>query len=325
MAKIKDNKILNATKVNLANIQREAQTLKIDELGYIAKRKLRKKINRKKRLSRSVSGDIILFTILFAFGLFSAYPLIFTVANAFKPLDEIFIFPPKLLPRSFTFDNFVDLFNLIGNSRTPISRFLFNTVFITLLGTIGHVIIASLCAYPLAKHKFPGRTIISILIIYSLMFSSYVTSIPNYMIISWLGLIDTHFAIIIPAIGYTLGIFLMKQFMESIPSELLEAAKIDGAGEYAIFWRIVMPLVKPAWLTLIILLFQSLWGADGGSYIFTDSLKPLSFALSQVVSGGVARTGAATAVSVVMLIVPITVFMISQSRIIDTMAHSGLK
>ncbi|HPN90947.1 MAG TPA: carbohydrate ABC transporter permease, partial [Bacilli bacterium] len=222
-------------------------------------------------------------------------------------------------------DNFVDLFNLIGNSRIPVSRFLFNTVFITLAGTVGHVIIASLCAYPLAKHRFPGRRLISALIIYSLMFSSHVTGIPNYMIISWLGLIDTPFAIIIPAIGYTLGLFLMKQFMETIPTELLEAAKIDGAGEYKIFWKIVMPLVKPAWLTLIILLFQSLWGADGGSYIFTDSLKPLSFALSQVVAGGVARTGAASAVSVVMLIVPITVFMISQSRIIDTMAHSGLK
>lgn len=321
----KESPILSATKSNLESIQREAQSLKIDDLNFIARQKLRRKIKRKKRLSRSVGGDIALFTVLFAFGLFSAYPLIFTICNAFKPLDEIFIFPPKLFPKSFTFDNFVDLFNLIGNSRIPVSRFLFNTVFITLAGTVGHVIIASLCAYPLAKHRFPGRRLISALIIYSLMFSSHVTGIPNYMIISWLGLIDTPFAIIIPAIGYTLGLFLMKQFMETIPTELLEAAKIDGAGEYKIFWKIVMPLVKPAWLTLIILLFQSLWGADGGNYIFTDSLKPLSFALSQVVAGGVARTGAASAVSVVMLIVPITVFMISQSRIIDTMAHSGLK
>lgn len=321
----KESQILRATKNNLESIQREAQSLKIDELNFIARRKLRRKIKRQKRLSRSLGGDIALFTVLFAFGLFSAYPLVFTISNAFKPLDEIFIFPPKLFPRSFTFDNFIDLFNLIGNSRIPVSRFLFNTVFITLLGTVGHVIIASLCAYPLAKHRFPGRRLISALIIYSLMFSSHVTGIPNYMIISWLGLIDTQFAIIIPAIGYTLGLFLMKQFMETIPNELLEAAKIDGAGEYTIFWKIVMPLVKPAWLTLIILLFQSLWGADGGSYIFTDALKPLSFALSQVVAGGVARTGAASAVSVVMLIVPITVFMISQSRIIDTMAHSGLK
>ncbi|MFA7435613.1 MAG: ABC transporter permease subunit [Bacilli bacterium] len=320
-----ESKIIQATKSNLESIQREAQTLKIDNLNFAEYRRLQRRIKKQKRLSRSLGGDIALFTVLFAFGLFSAYPLIFTIANAFKPLDEIFIFPPKLFPRSFTLDNFVDLFNLVGNSRIPISRFLFNTVFITLLGTVGHVIIASLCAYPLAKHKFPGRGLITALVIYSLMFSSHVTGIPNYMMISWLGLLDTPFAIVIPAIGYTLGLFLMKQFMETIPTELLEAAKIDGAGEYTIFWKIVMPLVKPAWLTLIILLFQSLWGADGGSFIFTDSLKPLSYALSQVVSGGVARTGAASAVTVIMLIVPITVFMISQSRIIDTMAHSGIK
>jgi ABC-type glycerol-3-phosphate transport system permease component len=319
------NKMLAATKASLELIQSEAQNLKIDELSFLARRKLQRKIRRHRRLSRSVGGDIVLGVILFSFGLFSAYPLLFTICNSLKPLDEIFIFPPKLFPKSFTLDNFADLFNLIGNSRIPFSRFLFNTVFITLAGTIGHVLIASLCAYPLAKHKFPGRTLVSTLVIYSLMFSSQVTSIPNYMIVSWLGLLDTPLAIIIPAIGYTLGLFLMKQNMEVIPVELLDAAKIDGASEYRIFWEIVMPLVKPAWLTLVVLLFQSLWGADGGSYIFTDALKPLSYALGQIVAGGIARTGAATAVSVVMLIVPITVFMISQSRIIDTMAHSGIK
>ena len=117
----------------------------------------------------------------------------------------------------------------------------------------------------------------------------------------------------------------MRQFMTIVPDELLEAAKIDGANEFTIFWKIVMPLVKPAWLTLIILLFQNLWGVDGGSYIFTENLKPLSYALSQIVSGGVARTGTAAAVTVIMLIVPITVFIINQSKMLETMAHSGIK
>jgi len=157
------------------------------------------------------------------------------------------------------------------------------------------------------------------------MFSAAVTAIPSYMIISWLGLIDTQLAIIIPAFGFTLGLFLMRQFMNVIPNELLEAAKIDGASEYQIFFRIVMPLVKPAWLTLIILLFQQLWGTDGGSYIFTENLKPLSYALSQIVAGGVARTGTAAAVTVIMLIVPISVFIFNQTKMLETMAHSGLK
>jgi len=187
------------------------------------------------------------------------------------------------------------------------------------------VFLASLCAYPLAKHHFPGRHLINQLVVYSLMFSVAVTQIPTYMIISWLGLIDSQWAIIIPAWGFTLGLFLMRQFMVTIPNELLEAAKIDGANEYQSFMYIVMPLVKPAWLTLIILLFQQLWGTDGGSYIFTENLKPLSYALRQIVAGGIARTGTAAAVTVIMLIVPLSVFIINQTKMLDTMAHSGLK
>ena len=263
--------------------------------------------------------------MLLLFGLFSAYPLIFTITNSLKGFDEIFVFPPRLFPRNITFTNFVDLFNLIGNTQIPISRYFVNTLTITLFGTIGHVFLASLCAYPLAKHKFPGRHLINQLVVYSLMFSAAVTQIPSYMIISWLGLIDTQLAIIIPAWGFTLGLFLMRQFMETVPNELLEAAKIDGANEYQTFFKVVMPLVKPAWLTLIILLFQQLWGTDGGNYIFTENLKPLSYALRQIVAGGVARTGTAAAVTVIMLVVPLTVFIINQTKMLDTMAHSGLK
>lgn len=295
------------------------------KLSLTKHKSLKRKSKRKKRLSRSWQGDVILSIVLIGFAIFSAYPLVFTIANSFKPLDEIFIFPPKLLPRNFTWDNFNDLFNLIGNTRIPISRYFFNTIFITVIGVAGHVLLAALSAYPLAKHEFPGKTIINQLIIYSLMFSTLVLAVPNYLVISWLGLIDTHWAIIIPAWGFTLGLFLMRQFMTTIPTELLEAAKIDGAGEFRIFFQVVMPLVKPAWLTVIILLFQQLWSTDGGAFIFTENLKPLSYALQQIVRGGIARTGTAAAVAVIMLIVPITVFIFSQTRIIDTMAHSGLK
>lgn len=303
----------------------EFSDLKKLENNWVAKRRLRKMRKGSARLSRSWQGDLFLSIILIGFALFSAYPLVFTIANAFKPLDELFLFPPKLFPSRIVFDNFSSLFNLMSNSSTPISRYLFNTIFITLIGTTGHIILAAMCAYPLAKHNFPGKAFLNQLIIYSLMFSGAVTTIPNYIIISELGLIDSHWAIILPSFGYTLGLFLMRQFMVTIPNELIEAAKIDGASELQIFWKIVMPMVKPAWLTVLILLFQSLWSNDGGSFIFTDNLKPLSYALSQIVAGGVARTGEAAAVTVIMLIVPITVFVISQSRIIDTMSHSGLK
>ncbi|HNZ50126.1 MAG TPA: carbohydrate ABC transporter permease [Bacilli bacterium] len=300
------------------------QDLKVQELEwYKQKRKFKK--YRRVRLSRSWVGDIFVVLVLVLFGSFSAYPLVYTISNSLKGLDEIFVFPPRLFPRNVTFRNFVDLFNLIGNTQIPISRYFINTLTITLFGTAGHVLLSSLCAYPLSKHRFPGRHLINQLVVYSLMFSAAVTAIPSYMIISWLGLIDTQLAIIIPAFGFTLGLFLMRQFMNVIPNELLEAAKIDGASEYQIFFRIVMPLVKPAWLTLIILLFQQLWGTDGGSYIFTENLKPLSYALSQIVAGGVARTGTAAAVTVIMLIVPISVFIFNQTKMLETMAHSGLK
>ena len=289
------------------------------------KKQVKNKKYRRVRLSRSWYGDLILFIFLFGFGLFSAYTLVIAICNAFKPLNELFIFPPKLFPRNFTLDNFADLFNLMNDSQIPISRYFLNTIWITLAGTVGHVILASLCAYPLAKHKFVGKKILNQLIVYSLMFSTAVTAIPTYMIISKLGLLDTQWSIIIPAWGYTLGLFLMRQFMTNIPNDLLEAAKIDGANEFTIFWKVVMPMVKPAWLTLIILLFQQLWGTDGGNYIFTENLKPFSYALSQIVSGGIARTGTAAAVTVIMLIIPITVFVINQSKMLETMASSGIK
>lgn len=252
-------------------------------------------------------------------------PLVYAINNAFKPLDEIFLFPPKLFVRNPTMGNFTDLINLLGNSWVPFSRYIFNTVFITGMGIVGHVLLASAAAYPLAKHKFPGGKFLFQMVVLSLMFTAAVTAIPNYMIMSWIGLIDTYWAVIVPAFAFPLGLYLMKQFMEQIPDALLEAAKIDGASEYRIFWTIVMPNVKPAWLTLIILLFQMLWGSDGNGFIYSEQLKSLHYAANQIVQGGVARAGVGAAVALILMSVPITLFVFSQSRILETMATSGMK
>lgn len=266
-----------------------------------------------------------MFSFLVIVGTFMALPLVYAINNAFKPLDEIFLFPPRLFVRNPTLDNFSDLFQLLGDSWVPFSRYIFNTVFITGMGIIGHVLLASAAAYPLAKHKFPGRGPMFQVVVLSLMFTPAVTAIPNYMIMSWLGLVNTYWAIIIPAFSYSLGLYLMKQFMEQIPDALLEAAKIDGASEYRIFWSIVMPNVKPAWMTLIILLFQMLWGADNSSFIYSEELKTLNYAANQIVLGGIARAGVGAAVALLLMSVPITVFVFSQSQIIETMATSGMK
>lgn len=256
---------------------------------------------------------------------FMALPLFYTVFQAFKPLDEIFIFPPQFLPRHPTVENFYDLFILMGQSWVPISRYLFNSLIIVALGTAGNVLFGSLCAYALAKHNFPGKRLINELILLSLMFAGAVLLIPHYLTMSYLGWINTYAAVIVPAWAATLGVFLLRNFMEHMVHDtLLEAARIDGATEFQCYWRVVMPIVKPAWLTLIILSFQQLWADQGALFLYAEQLKPLPYALSQIIGGGVGRAGVAAAVTVILMAVPITVFVINQSQIVETMGTSGI-
>lgn len=278
-----------------------------------------------RRRNRSLMGDIGLTLVLVFFGLFSLFPLIFTVVNAFKPLSEIFIIPPKMTVENPTLNNFFDLATIVESFNVPLSRYIFNTGVITVLGNFGTVLLGSMAAFPLAKYTFPGSKLMSNIIVYALMFNASVTAIPNYLIMSKLGMIDTYWAVILPAIGSTLGLYLMKNFMVQIPDEMLEAAKIDGAGEFKTYWSVVMPLCKPAWITLIILSFQQMWGTTGGVFIYTEELKPVTYVLQQLVSGGISRTGVSSAISFIMLLVPITVFVLSQSNVIETMATSGVK
>lgn len=277
------------------------------------------------RRNRSIGGDLGLMILLGGFALFSAYPLLYVINNAFKPMSEIFLFPPKLFVQNPTFNNFYDLSTIIGNSWVPFSRYIFNTLLITVLGTFGTVFLGTMAAYPLAKYKFPGSQIMSNIIVYALMFNASVTAIPNYIIMSKLGMVNTYWAVILPVIGSTLGLYLMKNFIVQIPMALIESAKIDGASEIRVFWTVIIPLCKPAWITLGILSFQTLWGATGGNFIYSENLKPISYSLSQIIGGGIARTGVASVVSLIMMVVPVTVFVISQSNVIETMATSGMK
>lgn len=291
----------------------------------ISNMKVMRRSKKKKRINRSRVGDFFLFLFLLVSSILSILPLIMIVNNAFKPLDEIFKFPPTIFVVNPTLNNFADLGVVLGTSLVPFSRYLFNTVYVTILGTFGHVIVASMCSYVLSRYNVPGGKVIFSLIVYALMFPSSVTATPNYIILNWLGLIDTHWSIVLPVIGGTLGLFLMKQFMDQISMEYIESAKLDGAGEFKIYWSIVMPLVKPAWITLVILNFQSLWNTYGSTTIYREDLKMLSYAINQIASAGVARTGTLNAVQLVMIIVPIAVFIFSQSNVMETMAHSGMK
>ncbi len=285
----------------------------------------RKKLIKKRKPNRSIAGDFFLYLFLVCMALVMAFPLIYTVSNALKPLDELFKFPPRILAQNPTLDNFSDLFVTMGKSWVSFSRYLFNTVFITVVGTAGHLIIASMGAFVLSKYDFPGSQAFFKLVTVAMMFTYMVTQIPNYLILNKLGWIDTYWAIIIPAFASPMGLFLMKQFMEGLPMSLVEAAKIDGANEWRVFSGIVMPNVKPAWMTLIIFSVRDLWNNKAGTFIYSEEKKTLVFAMGQIQGGGIARTGQAAAVMVVLMIVPIVTFILSESQILETMASSGLK
>lgn len=285
----------------------------------------RKKLIKKRKPNRSIAGDFFLYLFLVCMALVMAFPLIYTVSNALKPLDELFKFPPRILAQNPTLDNFSDLFVTMGKSWVSFSRYLFNTVFITVVGTAGHLMIASMGAFVLSKYDFPGSQAFFKLVTVAMMFTYMVTQIPNYLILNKLGWIDTYWAIIIPAFASPMGLFLMKQFMEGLPMSLVEAAKIDGANEWRVFSGIVMPNVKPAWMTLIIFSVRDLWNNRAGTFIYSEEKKTLVFAMGQIQGGGIARTGQAAAVMVVLMIVPIVTFILSESQILETMASSGLK
>lgn len=275
--------------------------------------------------ARGPVGKAVNFLLLCVIGVFMALPLVLVVGNAFKPLDELFVWPPRLFPQHPTLDNFRNISALMSDSWIPMSKYIFNTVFVTLASTVLHVLAASMAAYVLEKRDFPLKKFLFRLVVISLMFSSAVTQIPSYLIMAGLHWVDTYWSLVIPPIASAIGLYLMKQFMCNLPNALLESARIDGASELRIFWRIVMPLVRPAWLTLIIFSFQTTWGTTGGSYIFSENLKTLSYALNQILKGGLARAGAGSAVSLIMIVPPVLVFVFTQRNILQTMANSGMK
>ena len=262
--------------------------------------------NHKVVFARSAGGDAGITVMLVLLGAFMFLPMVYVVMQSLKPLDELWMYPPRFFVMSPSLKNFGDLFSLMNISWVPFTRYIFNTVFTSVMGTFGHLFIASLAAYT--------------------MFHSTVTGITSFIIMSAFGWLDTYLAIIVPAWGSTLGLYLMKQFMDTnVPDTVLESARLDGSGELRTYWIIAMPMVKPAWLTLIVYSFQGLWNAGASMYIHSEQLKSLNYAIGQITAGGIKRAGASAAAQVVMMLVPILVFVFSQSNIVETMGSSGMK
>ena len=279
-----------------------------------------------RRQSHSVGGDIFLFSILFLIGAFMVLPFVYAISQSLKPMEELFVFPPKFFVKKPTIDNFANLLLRTNNMWVPLERYLVNSIWVTIVSTAGGVLLAAMAAYPLAKFKFPGSNFISTMMTLALLFVYDVTAVPTYVILNELRLLDTQWALILPAMASTLGLYLIKQFMSQIPTGLIEAAMIDGAGTWRQFWTIIMPNTKPAVITAIILTFQAVWNRDSSSLIYTEQSKNLPALFRQITATStVATAGISAAVGVIMMLPPIIVFIYSQSRMIETMAHSGLK
>ncbi len=283
--------------------------------------------NQMKRYTRSKAGNFFYFLFLFAAGVFSLLPMIYCVVTSFKPLDELLVFPPTLFTvKRPTLSNYSALPDLISSLSVPLSRYIFNTVFIAAVGTALTVVFSAMAAFVLSKTDIKYKGIIFTVIQFALLFNTYTLAIPQYIIYSQLRVINTYFVYLFPTLASSMGVFLMKQYMDGyVPDALIEAAHIDGADWFRIFSRIIIPIIKPCVLTLTLFTFLGLWNVQSVGTIFSEQLKTLPTVMSTIAAGGLARTGSSMATSVIMMIPPVLVYLISQSSIKETMSSAGIK
>ncbi len=278
-----------------------------------------------KQAGRKIGGTVAIFVFLLLLGTFMALPIYLACVMSIKPVHELFVFPPKLYVIDPTLDNFKDMFATLSDMWVPFSRYVFNSVFVTVCVTVAQCVFASMAAFVLAKCKFPGNKFLNSVIVVSLLYQSNVIYIMQYIVMAQLGMINTYWALILPSVASPMCLYLMRQSMTTIPDAMIEAAKVDGANMFTICWKIVLPNQKPALMTMIIFAFQAAWNIQGGTLVYKESLKTLPTVVQQAASSGLARAGVAMAAAVFMLIPPIVIFMLAQKNVIETMAHSGIK
>ncbi len=288
-------------------------------------RKMERSKGSNKQVGKSWKRDIWIFILLLVMGLFMIFPIYLSVVNSIKPINEFFIMPPKLYAMEPTTDNFRDLFVVANDSWVPFSRNIFNSIFVTVAATLFEVFFASTAAFILAKCRFPGAAALNKIIVIALLFNSQVTYIMQYIVMAKLNMINTYWALILPLIPSSMGLYLMRQSIGQIPDAMIEAAKVDGANLLRICWGIVIPNSKPALMTIIIFQFQAAWNATGGTLVYDEALKTIPVVVQQIAAAGIARQGAIYAAAVVLMIPPLAIFIAAQSQVMETMAHAGMK
>lgn len=274
-------------------------------------------------------GQIKFYILLLPLAVVMSIPVIFVLLSAFKPMEELFKFPPTIFPRNWTMENFSKMFSAMSANLVPASRYIFNTLIITVLTVVLCVVFSVFAGYVLSKSKLKIKKLLFEINTAAMMFVPVAVSIPRYIIIVRLGLYDSFLSNILPIVAVPVGLFLLKQFIDQIPDALLEAARIDGASEFRIIMRIVFPLLKPPIATVALLSFQSAWGNVEASNLFIDdeTLKSFAYFMTTFQSGnmGIAGTGVSAASALVMFVPNLIIFIVLQSKVMDTMATSGIK
>ena len=277
-------------------------------------------------VNRSKFGTFMIFLFLIALSAFMMFPFIYSVMQSLKPYEEIFAFPPRFFVENPSFENYLNLFRLADSLFVPFSRYVFNSVSVAVIGTAVYVLIASMASYSLAFGSFKGRSLLSDLIVKALLFTSPVTAVAQYLIIAKLHMLNTYFALLLPILAMPFGVFLMRQFLvQMIPISLIEAARIDGCSEFHLLWAVVMPVVKPAIMTLILFTFQNLWNNTGASFIYDESHKVLPTVMNELIAGGISRAGEGAAATILLMLPPVIIFFLTQRQVLETMAASGIK
>lgn len=266
-----------------------------------------------------------MFFFLSLIGAFMILPFVYSIVQSVKPIEEIFVFPPRFFVRRPTIGNFSELFRLANTLWVPFSRYFMNSLTVSVIVTTVHVVVSSMAGFALAKFKFPFSKILFEIVVVALLFTGDVIGVMRYLILAKIGMIDTVWSLLLPSIAAPLGLFLMTQFMKSIHNAMIEAAQIDGASTFYMLWHVIMPNSKPAWMTLIIFSFQSVWNMTGSNYVYSEQLKLLPTVFSQIASSGIARVGVGAASAVLMMALPMITFLFAQSQIMQTMSHSGIR
>lgn len=287
--------------------------------------KLLEKVRRK--LKKVTPGWVIVYILMITLAVITSLPLVYMVVTAFKPIEELLRFPPRFFVRRPTLTNFSDLFTTLDSQTVPFTRYLFNSVFTTVISVVLTLLICSMGAYAIEKVRMKGSKFFSGLIVSALMFSPPAAQIPIYMIVARTGMLNTYWALIVPALATPMYFFLIKQFVSQLPEPLMESARLDGASEFRILFSIVVPAIKSALATVTVFAFIANWNNAGGSviYITDQAMKTLPYALSTITSGGLARAGAAAAASLLITLPTIIVYLVMQGQVMKTMMFAGIK